>query len=229
MNIHPHSGCHYKQNSGSIPAGMNNLHTRGPAGQQTPGSSPPTTAAATTTSVSGDKTDAATASGQTLLLKGPRSRPVAGDENQPLKPKSRRPGPQVAPMVSSAEKPSPTATCPPTPHQQAAVAPKSTGRSSLPFSPRERERDRPRTRVPPSRRTTCCATPRCSRPQSLGWRTDSCTLSRKQQFAFPRMAGGRLLRRAGGCLPPPNAGGRSGSSAHAEAGPDSPRPPPQQG
>jgi hypothetical protein len=73
---------------------------------------------------------------------------------------------QVAPTVSSAEKPSlaaatsaPTtaATYAPTPHQRAAAAPKRTGRSSLPFSPRERERDRPRTRVPPSRRTTCCA------------------------------------------------------------------------
>ena len=73
--------------------------------------------------------------------------------------------PQVVPTVSSAEKPSlaattsaPTtaATCPPTPHQRAAAAPKRTGRSSLPFSPRERERDRPRTRVPPSWRTTCC-------------------------------------------------------------------------
>jgi transposase-like protein len=30
------------------------------------------------------------------------------------------------------------------------------------------------------------------------WRTDSCTLARQQQFTFPRMAGGRLLRRAGG-------------------------------
>jgi hypothetical protein len=52
---------------------------------------------------------------------------------------------------------------------------------------------------------------------------------RQQQFAFPRMAGGRLLRRAGGWFPPPDAGGRSGSPAHAEAGPDLPRPPPQQG
>jgi hypothetical protein len=115
------------------------------------------------------------ASGQTLLLKGLRSRPLTGDENQPLKPKSRRPGAQVAPMVSSAEAtasaevaspmatttsaPTTAATYPPTPHQRAAAAPKRTGRSSLPFSPQERERDRPRTRVPPSRRTTCCATP----------------------------------------------------------------------
>jgi hypothetical protein len=146
--------------------------------------------------------------------------------------------PRVAPTISSAEKPplatttsAPTtaATCPPTPHQRAAAAPKHTGRSSLPFSPRERERDRPRTRVPPSLRTTCCATPRCSRPQSPGWRTKCCTLARQQQFAFPRMAGGRLLRRAGGCLAPPGAGGRRGSPAHAEAGPDLPRPPPQLG
>ena len=52
---------------------------------------------------------------------------------------------------------------PPTPHRRTAAAPKRTGRSSLPSSPQERERDRPRTRVPPSRRTTCCATPRYSR------------------------------------------------------------------
>jgi hypothetical protein len=60
--------------------------------------------------------------------------------------------------VLSAEKPSPAATtsapttaatCPPTPHQRAAAAPKRTGRSSLPFSPREREWDRPKTRVLP--------------------------------------------------------------------------------
>jgi hypothetical protein len=44
MNIHPHSGCHYKRNSGSTPTGMNYLHTRGPVEQQTPGSSPTTVA-----------------------------------------------------------------------------------------------------------------------------------------------------------------------------------------
>jgi hypothetical protein len=119
--------------------------------------------------------------------------------------------PQVAPMISSAEKPSlaattsapmTAATCPPTPHQRAPAAPKCTGRSSLPSSPQERERDRLRTRVPPSRRSTCCATPRCSRPRPPGRRTECCTLARQQQFAFPRMAGGRLLRRAGGWFPP---------------------------
>jgi hypothetical protein len=43
------------------------------------------------------------ASGQTLLRKGPRSRPLTRDENQPLKPKSRRSGEQVALTVSSVE------------------------------------------------------------------------------------------------------------------------------
>jgi hypothetical protein len=43
------------------------------------------------------------ASGQTLLLKGPRSHPLTGDKNQPLKPKSRRSGAQAALTVSSAE------------------------------------------------------------------------------------------------------------------------------
>jgi hypothetical protein len=80
-----------------------------------------------------------------------------------------------------------------------------------------------------SRRTTCCATPRCSRRPSHGWKTDSCTLSWQQQFAFPRVVGGRLLHRARGCPSPPNAGGRNGSPAHAEAGPNSVRPPPQPG
>jgi hypothetical protein len=31
MNRHRHSRCHYKRNSGSVPAGMNNLHTGEPA------------------------------------------------------------------------------------------------------------------------------------------------------------------------------------------------------
>jgi hypothetical protein len=148
---------------------------------------------------------------------------------QAIKAKELEVCPWVAPTVSSAEKPSLAATCPPTPHQQAAAALKRTGRSSLPFSTRERERDHPRTRVPPSRRMTCCATPRCSRPRSPERRTECCTLARQQQFAFPRIAGGRLLRRAGGWFLPPDAGGRSGSPAHAEADSGSARPPPQQG
>jgi hypothetical protein len=196
--------------------------------------------------------------GKMLPLEGPRSRPLTGDENQPLKLKSRRPGAQVeltvlsaeatalaeaaSPMATTTSAPTTPATCPPTLHQRAAAAPKHTGRSSLPFSPQEREWDRPRTRVPPSQRAACCATPgaadgvgnldvagpRAARPPPR-WRTDSCILARQRQFAFPRMAGGCLLHRAGGCLPPPNAGGRSGSPAHAEVGPNSPRPPPQHG
>jgi hypothetical protein len=112
------------------------------------------TNSAATTSVSNGKTAAAMAPGRTLPLEGPHSRPLTGDENQPLKPKSRRPGAQVALMVSSAEATSsschhlsiddsshmPTNTA-----QRAAAAPKRIGWSSLPFSPRERERDRPRT------------------------------------------------------------------------------------
>jgi hypothetical protein len=41
MNTHRHSTCHYKRNSGSSPAGMNNLHIGGPAGRQAPVGSPP--------------------------------------------------------------------------------------------------------------------------------------------------------------------------------------------
>jgi hypothetical protein len=37
MNKHRHSRCHYKQNSGSTPAGMNNLHIGEPAGRRTRG------------------------------------------------------------------------------------------------------------------------------------------------------------------------------------------------
>jgi hypothetical protein len=226
MNRHQHSWCHYNRNSGSTPAGMNNLHIGGPAGRQTLGDSQATSAAA------------AMVPGRTLPLEGSRLCPLAGDENQPLKPKSRRPGAQVTPTISSAEKPSSAATtsaptvastCPPTPHQRAPATPKRTGRSSLPSSPRKRERDHPRTRVPPSRRTTCCETLWCGRPQSLGQRMECCTLAGQQQFAFPRMAGGRLLCRAGGWFPPPDVGGRSGTPTHAKAGPALPRSPPQQG
>jgi hypothetical protein len=169
---------------------------------------------------------------------GPSPTPPHEGRGQAVKTEESEVRPQVALTISSSEKPSlaattsvPTtaATCPPTPHQRASAAPKRTGRSSLPFSPQERERDHPRTRVPPSRRTTCCATPRCTRPQSPGRRTECCTLAGQQQFAFPRMARGRLLRRARGWFPPPDAEGRSGSPAHAKAGPGSPRPPPQQG
>jgi hypothetical protein len=144
----------------------------------------------------------------------------------------------VALTVSSAEKLSPaattsaptmTSTCPPTLHQRAPVAPKRAGRSSLPSLPRKREWDHPRTRVPPSRRTTCRETPRCDWPPSPRQRTECCTLVGQQQFAFPGMAGGCLFRRARGWFPAPEAGGRSRTPSHAKAGPGSARPPPQQG
>jgi hypothetical protein len=44
MKKHRYSRCHYKRNSGSTPAGMNNLHIGRPAGRQTPGGSPATAA-----------------------------------------------------------------------------------------------------------------------------------------------------------------------------------------
>jgi hypothetical protein len=68
-------------------------------GRQTPVGSPPTTAAATTTSALSGQTAAAMTSGQTLLRQGSRSRSLVEDENQILKPKSRRPGAQTAPTM----------------------------------------------------------------------------------------------------------------------------------
>jgi hypothetical protein len=183
MNIRQHSRCHYKWDSGSVPAGMNNLHTRRPAGRQIPSGSPPPA-----------PTAAATASGQTLRRKGSRpqrtrtSHSSQGDGG---------PGVQAELAISSAEKPPPAATtsaptaastCPPTPHQRASAAPKRTGRSSLLSSPREREWDRPRTRAPLSWRMTCRETPWCGWPPSPGQRTECCTLAGQQQFAFPGKA-----------------------------------------
>jgi hypothetical protein len=122
------------------------------------------------------------ASGQTLMRKGPRSRPLTRDENQPLKPKSQRSGAQVALTVSSVE-----ATTAMVGSLTSGGHHFSTGDSSH---------------------------LRTARP-SPGWRTDSYTLTRQQQFAFPHIARGRLLHRAGGCPSPSNVGGRSGSPAHA--------------
>jgi hypothetical protein len=76
MNRHRHSRCHYRRNSGSTPAGMNNLHIGEPAGGQTPGDSPATSTAA------------AMVPGRTLPPEGSRSCPHSRDENQILKPKS---------------------------------------------------------------------------------------------------------------------------------------------
>jgi hypothetical protein len=70
---HWHSKCHYKRNSGSVPAGMNNLE---PAGRRTPGNPPATSAAA------------AMVPGRTRPPEGSRSRSRSRDANQLLKPKS---------------------------------------------------------------------------------------------------------------------------------------------
>jgi hypothetical protein len=108
-------------------------------------------------------------------------------------------------MVSSTEKLSPAATtsaptaastCPPTPHQRAPAAPKRTGRSSLPSSPRKREWDRPRTRVPPSRRTTCCETPPV-RLATVAWTED--------RMLHPGWAAAVRLPRHGWRMPPPQS------------------------
>jgi hypothetical protein len=153
--------------------------------------------------------------------------PLEGREPD-IKAKEPDVGPWVALTVSSVEKLSPAATtsapaaastCPSTPHQRAPAAPKHTDRSSLPSSPRKREWDRPRTRVPPSWCTTCCETPGAAGHRRPDKGRNVAPWTGQQQFAFPGTAGGRLLRRAGGWFPPPEAGGRSGTPAHAKAGP----------
>jgi hypothetical protein len=86
MNIRWHSRCHYKRDSCSVPA--------------------------TTTSAPGGQTAATMTSGQTLLRQGPRPRLHSRGEDKISKPKSQRPGAQMAAPISSATRTSP-ATCPP--------------------------------------------------------------------------------------------------------------------
>jgi hypothetical protein len=74
------------------------------------GSPPPTPAAATTTSTPGGQTAAAMTSGQTLLRQGFRPCPHSTGEDKLSKPKSRRPGAQMALTISSATRTSPAAT-----------------------------------------------------------------------------------------------------------------------
>jgi hypothetical protein len=135
----------------------------------------------------GPRTDAA--AGRLLFAS-----PLKGREPD-IKAKEPEVGSRVALAGLSVEKLSPAATtsaatavstCPPTPHQRALAAPKRTGRSSLPSSPRKR-----------------------------GQRTECCILAGQQQFAFPGMPGGRLLHRAGGWFPPPEAGRRGGPPTRA--------------
>jgi hypothetical protein len=107
MNRHRHSRCHYKRNSGSTPAGTNNPRRY----EQLPGGSPPPApAAATTTSTPGGQTTAVMTSGQTLLRQGPHPRPHSRGEDKLSKPKSRRPGAQMAAAISSATRTSSAAT-----------------------------------------------------------------------------------------------------------------------
>jgi hypothetical protein len=234
MNIHWCSRCHYKRDSGSVPAGTNNLHTRGPRDDE---------------------------------LRVARRRPLRQrrwpqderhrwkalvrilsreDENQPLKPKSWRPGAQLAPTVSSAEKPSPAvattaptavSTYPPTPRRRTAAAPKRTGRSSLPPSPR-----------PPQNTSTALAAcdvlcnplasltargrPGRGRPVrgTIAARTKDGKLHPVQEAAIRLPSHGWRKPPQGWRTPfSPKRWGRKGLPAHAEATPGSALPPPQQG
>jgi hypothetical protein len=131
MNIRQHSRCHYKQDSGPVPA--------------------------TTTSALGGQTAAAMTSGQTLLRQGPRPRLHSRGEDKLSKPKSRRPRARMVAAISSATRTSPTATT--SAPTAAAVCPPADPHSS-PLGrakhrpPREgivpeQGQDSPRTRTPP--------------------------------------------------------------------------------
>jgi hypothetical protein len=139
---HWHSRCHYKRNSGSTSAGMNNLHTGEPAGRQVPGDSPTTSAAA-------------------AMVPG-RMRPPEGSLRVPAQG-----------MRTS--------------HQS-----QRAGRSEA-----HRQVLAPTLATKARKRAECCI------------------LAGQQQFALPGMAGGRLLRRARGWSPPPEAGRRGGQPTRA--------------
>jgi hypothetical protein len=93
MNRHRHSRCHYKQNSGSVPAGMNNPPPptlEGPRGDKALGRPlSPAPAAATTTSAPGGRTAAAMASGWTPLQQCPRPRLRLRGEDKYKEPEAR--------------------------------------------------------------------------------------------------------------------------------------------
>jgi hypothetical protein len=91
MNRHRHSRCHYKRNSGSVPAGTNTPPTlEGPRGDKAPGRPPsPAPAAATTTSASGGRTAAAMALGRTPLQQCPRPRLRSRGEDKYKEPEAR--------------------------------------------------------------------------------------------------------------------------------------------
>jgi hypothetical protein len=86
---HWHSKCHYKRNSGSVPAGTNNptrlgkpRSDRGPTG----GPPPPDPATATTTPAPGDEAASAAASGQVLRQKDSHPRQVDALLRLPTRP-----------------------------------------------------------------------------------------------------------------------------------------------
>jgi hypothetical protein len=208
-------------------------------GRQTPVGSPSTTAAATsTTSVSDGKTAAATASGQALLLEVPRPHPHTRGEDKPPRLKSRRSDcrwhrrPRRRRSLLWLPPPQHRRRQPPAYQHRTS---KHRPPQSAPAGPHSRPRDknengtvseheyRPRGVRRVLRPSGAAGHSRPDRGQNAApWPGSSSSPS-------PRMAGGRLLRRAEGWFPPPDAGGRSGTLAHAKAGPVSPRPPPQQG
>jgi hypothetical protein len=128
-------------------------------------------------------------------------------------------------MATTTSAPTTAATCPPTLHRWTTAALVRTDRSSLPSSPQERGRDCPRTRTPPSRRTTCCATPRCSRQRR-----------KDLDVAGPRMARPTPMRRTGSHAPPQrrrrhrkqhqSRSGRGARHAAADSATDGKRPSP---
>jgi hypothetical protein len=110
MNKHQHPRCHYKRNSGSTPAGMNNLHIGGPAGRQTPVSSPLTAAAAGNDLRSGRLNSSSDDIRADAAATRPSPASPLRGRGQAIKAKEPEASPWVAPTVSSVEKPSPTAT-----------------------------------------------------------------------------------------------------------------------
>jgi hypothetical protein len=98
MNRHRHSRCHYKRNSGSTPAGTNNLHTKEPAGRR----NPRRLASDLCSSSNGPRTDAAA---RRLSFVSPLK-----GRKPDIKAKEPEVGPWVALTGLSAEKLSPAAT-----------------------------------------------------------------------------------------------------------------------
>jgi hypothetical protein len=137
---------------------------------------------------------AAMVPGQTRPPEGSRSRPRSRDANQILKPKSRGPSVDVAVGLYGGE-------ASPGCHHVSTdggvrlstnAAPANAGRSKA-----HRQVLAPALATKARRRTECCI------------------LAGQQQFAFPGMGGGRLLRRAGGWFPPPEAGRGGGQPTRA--------------